>query len=183
MLIYEQIEEMGVETFLNLSPDRRDSFLYRTPSDELMCFFMFMTCDEFISCFSKEIIYKRFMTLPPQELLVLCQEVGNQLPTFLSKGAFRSKWSHMLISTVLDDWERMPNVIQWLLDQEYIHLHELRMMVSEASIYSWMNWYPIHSTFTKVLEPLISPLFTTIPLQPGVKEHVMSFLFTPYSKK
>jgi len=177
MLIYEQIEEMGIDAFLSFSQAHRDKYLRRIPSNELMSLFAYLTSNEMLQCFSIETLHQSFQKLPVIDLLALVQETMDDFPNYQSKATFRFKWSHMEISTVLQEWENMPFVIQWLLDKNYITISELRMILSESSMSQWIKWSSLDKTFAQVLGPLIDHFQTMIPLPQGVREHAMSFLF------
>ena len=177
--MYEVVEEIEVEYFLKKSIKKRDWYLYHTSPSELTCYFLFMNLSQFLQCFSKEAILDCFKNLPPDDLIVLCQEVTpEKIHLFLQPKQFREKWAGMKQAILVYEFSREADIIFKLVEHNYISYSDLYDPMPFLKISDLSHLYERHSCFSKLFQPLLEDMFITFHfMPPELVRIILSFLF------
>ena len=162
---YEKIEEMGVDVFLSQYSDTfRDNYLYKTPDDEIVCYFFFMTGNDFSTCFSSEAIKQAFERIPANDLFAWCRGfMPNLLKTHIDKCLFLEKWNEMTLERLVENWLESPEIIEHLLKKGIVSYKELYPPFESCSLSYIQRIYLILPRFVEKEYKMLLDQLQSVP--------------------
>ena len=165
------------------SQKQRDSYLLRSPPDELVCFFYSMSATEFFQYFSADTIGKCFRNVPADRLLVLCENVPpSWLDRCMTKSDFKTKWYSYRLDYLAYDLRSQSDTMFTLVNQGYLTYDELYVPFQQMTMTDLSLLYSVHSQWKIMLRPLFTSIHRWLHYVPHeMVEHILSFLF--YTKK
>jgi hypothetical protein len=179
MMLFERVEQMEVDHFMTKSQRHRDRYLLKSPADELVCFFYFMTVEDYCQCFSEDTIYACFKKMPSTSLMTLCQHVPpHQMTRFLSKADFCKKWVSYRPDYLHYELRLHSHLLFGLINYGYVTYKDMYPPFHDMTMTELSILYSTHSQWKIMLGPLFASfhrIFNHLPYD--MVNHIVSFLF------
>ena len=163
MLLYERIEEKGLENVLTrYSQRQRDYFLEQTPEDELVMYAVIgLTPEELTLLFTQRAIQKEFSRLLPENLFYSWSTISGVV-------SISSIFRHLQTDTLLTEYKKDPCTLFYLLDSGQITVYDVLGKLKKMTLHEISKLRSYHSRFKEVWEVLCKITVSSVfPIREG----------------
>ena len=163
MLLYERIEEKGIDYVLErYSQRQRDYFLEKTPEDDLVMYAVIgLTPEELVLLFTKSVLQKEFSRLLPENLFYSWDTIRGVVDVSFI-------FSHLDSDTFLTEYKKDPRTLFYLLDSRQITICDILSKIRNMTLHEISKLRGYHRRFQEVWAVLCKLVVSSVfPIREG----------------